>query len=219
MQESGQKLHMPNKPTLSKNVPDFTRELALIHPVCGIDEAGRGPLAGPVVAAAVILNADKIPQGLNDSKVLSQSAREHLLNELRCSAQIGIGISEPEEIDRINILAATMTAMQRAVAALPHIPAAALIDGNRCPALPCNAQSIIKGDAKSLSIAAASIVAKVTRDNLMVLANRRYPGYGFDAHKGYATKVHREAIAKLGPCPIHRFCFAPMRQGDLFWSS
>ena len=189
-----------------------------MHPVCGIDEAGRGPLAGPVVAAAVILDADKIPYGLNDSKVLSRSAREQLLNEIRRSAQIGIGLSEPEEIDRINILAATMTAMQRAVAALPSLPAAALIDGNRCPALPCHSQTIIKGDAKSLSIAAASIVAKVTRDNLMILANHRYPGYDFDAHKGYATKAHREAIATLGPCPIHRFSFSPMRQGDLFWS-
>ena len=217
MQESGQKLHMPKKLTSSKNSPDFTVETESLHPVCGIDEAGRGPLAGPVVAAAVILNPNKIPQGLNDSKALSQDAREYLLNDIRAHGQIGIGIAEPFEIDRINILAATMVAMQRAVYALPIRPKTALIDGNRCPNLPCETQAIVKGDAKCLSIAAASIVAKVTRDNLMALADIRFPGYSFSAHKGYGTKAHREAIAHLGPCPIHRFSFAPIRQGELFW--
>lgn len=188
-----------------------------MHPVCGIDEAGRGPLAGPVVAAAVILDPDNIPMGLNDSKALSQLSREQLLNDVRASAVIGIGIAEPREIDAVNILAATMTAMQRAFHALPVIPKTALIDGNRCPDLPCEAKAIIKGDAKSLSIAAASIVAKVTRDALMTQADLRFPGYGFAEHKGYGTKAHREAIAALGPCPIHRFSFAPMRRGELFW--
>ncbi|WP_371396968.1 ribonuclease HII [Fretibacter rubidus] len=208
---------MPKKLTSLKNSPDFTYESASLHPVCGIDEAGRGPLAGPVVAAAVILDPDNIPHGLNDSKALSQSAREHVLNDIRAHALIGIGISEPAEIDQVNILASTMIAMQRAFHALPIVPQTALIDGNRYPDLPCETQAIVKGDAKCLSIAAASIVAKVTRDNLMALADDRFPGYGFAGHKGYGTKAHREAIATLGPCPIHRFSFAPMRQGELFW--
>lgn len=197
--------------------PNAAFELQSLHPVCGIDEAGRGPLAGPVVAAAVILDLDTMPTGLNDSKRLSQSAREHLLNDLWACADIGIGIAEPAEIDRINILGATMTAMRRAVAGLAVPPKTALIDGNRAPGLSCAEQTIVKGDARSVSIAAASIVAKVTRDRLMMAAHARYPVYGFDAHKGYGTKAHRAAIAAHGPCPIHRFSFAPMRTGDLFW--
>ena len=179
--------------------------------VCGVDEAGRGPLAGPVVAAAVILDPDNYPAGLNDSKKLSHARREALLAELIGCAHIGVGIAEPEEIDRNNILAATLTAMRRAVEALPVTPTAALIDGNRDPGLTCQTETIVKGDAKSLSIAAASIVAKVTRDRIMAEANLRFPRYGFAGHKGYPTAAHREAVARLGPCPVHRFSFGPVR--------
>lgn len=211
MQELGQKLHMSPRETKRQYSPDFTYEALFLPPICGIDEAGRGPLAGPVVAAAVILDPHNIPHGLNDSKVLSQIARERLLNILRQSAQIGIGIAEPTEIDRINILAATMLAMQRAFHALPPRPASALIDGNRAPDLPCVVQTLVKGDARSLSIAAASIVAKVTRDNIMTRADARFPQYGFEQHKGYGTKAHRAALEAHGPCPIHRFSFAPIK--------
>ena len=196
---------------MSKSKPDLFFERQCCGPVCGVDEAGRGPLAGPVVAAAVILAPDKIPEGLNDSKVLSQTRRELLLNELAKNAQIGIGIAEPEEIDRTNILGASLIAIRRAVLALPCLPDTALIDGNRLPDLPCEAEYVIKGDARSLSIAAASIVAKVTRDKLMIEADTRYPGYGFAQHKGYATELHRGQIAKLGPCPIHSRSFAPIK--------
>ncbi len=193
-----------------KSSPDGRFESAYEGLVCGVDEAGRGPLAGPVVACAVILDRSQIPIGLNDSKVLSQSVREHLLNTIRETAMIGIGISEPEEIDRINVLAATMIAMQRAVSALPVIPVAALIDGNRAPALPCEAVTIIKGDSKSISIAAASIVAKETRDAIMRAADLRWPGYGLAGHKGYPTAAHRAALIALGPAPIHRYSFGPV---------
>jgi len=203
--------HSSQKP--SNYTPDDQFERQYSGNVCGVDEAGRGPLAGPVVAAAVILDRNHIPSGLNDSKVLSQGAREHLLNAIMETAVVGIGIAEPEDIDRFNILGATMTAMERAVAALPYVPDAALIDGNRAPALPCPTETIIKGDSRSLSIAAASIVAKVTRDRLMVAAAQRYPGYGFEQHKGYATAAHRDAIAAKGPCAIHRLTWAPFQPG------
>lgn len=202
---------------MSKFQPDFSFEAiarqANQWPVCGVDEAGRGPLAGPVVAAAVILNPDSIPDGLNDSKALSTKRRELILNDLyqRDDIIIGIGLSEPEEIDRLNILHASMVAMRRAVMALSLQPKLALIDGNRLPPhLPCPAEALVKGDARSLSIAAASIIAKVTRDNLMVEAERRYPGYGLAGHKGYPTKAHKEALIKLGPSPIHRRSFKPV---------
>lgn len=192
-------------------MPDLSFERRLPGLVAGVDEAGRGPLAGPVVAAAVILPRQNWPSGLNDSKALSASARERLLNILRKCAQIGIGISEPEEIDRLNILGGTMIAMQRAVAALPIPPDAVIIDGNRAPQLPMPVQTIIKGDALSLSIAAASIVAKVTRDDIMKRADSRFTGYNLSQHKGYPTKAHREAVAELGPSPIHRLSFAPCK--------
>jgi len=179
--------------------------------VAGVDEAGRGPLAGPVVAAAVILDADNIPDGLNDSKKLSAPKREALFDIIMSCAEVGIGISEPEEIDRINILHATMCAMQRAVADLPRQPDFILIDGNRCPSFTIPAQAIVKGDAKSLSIAAASIIAKTVRDRLMVAADRRFPGYGHTGHKGYPTKAHREALQEIGASPIHRRSYAPVR--------
>lgn len=204
MQDLGQKIHMP------KQVPDWSFEAHYDGPVCGVDEAGRGPLSGPVVAAAVILDPANIPNGLNDSKALSEKKREHLLNVIMDTAIVGIGCSEPEEIDRINVLMASMVAMQRAVSALGQTPVAALIDGNRVPDLAISAQAIVKGDAKSLSIAAASIVAKVTRDQLMKCASLRYPAYGFAGHKGYPTKAHRQALAEIGPTPIHRFSYKPV---------
>ncbi|MGB3455258.1 MAG: ribonuclease HII [Litorimonas sp.] len=178
--------------------------------ICGVDEAGRGPLAGPVVCAAVILDAASVPQGLNDSKALSRVRRERLLNELLNSAEIAISIIEPAEIDRMNILWASLEGMRRAVAALRADYA--LIDGNRLPPdLPCAGEAIVKGDARSLSVAAASIVAKVTRDRLMEEADARHPGYGFAGHKGYPTPAHKAALTKLGPCPAHRFSFRPVQ--------
>ena len=176
--------------------------------ICGVDEAGRGPLSGPVVAAALILDPENIPDGLDDSKALSHGARERVLNNLLISAKIGIGISEPAEIDRINILWASMIAMKRAIENLSISVDYALIDGNRIPPnLKCDAHAIVKGDAKSLSIAGASIVAKVTRDAIMAEADQRFPGYGWAGHKGYPTKAHREATQKLGRSPIHRWSF------------
>ena len=193
-------------------MPDFKYETeAGAHQgriICGVDEAGRGPLAGPVVAAAVILDPENIPEGLNDSKALSHSARERLLNILVQNAKIGVGISEPGEIDRINILWASMIAMRRAVENLNISVDYALIDGNRIPPnLYCGAHAIVKGDTKSLSIGAASIVAKVTRDRIMAEADSRFPGYGWAGHKGYPTKAHREAVETLGRSPAHRWTF------------
>ena len=179
--------------------------------IAGVDEAGRGPLAGPVVAAAVILDPKRIPDGLNDSKKLSQTKRQALYGILIKTALIGIGLSEPEEIDRINILAATMIAMQRAVADLSAAPDYILTDGNLCPTFNTPVKAIIKGDTKSLSIAAASIIAKTTRDELMVTADTRFPGYGHTGHKGYPSKVHRDALKKLGASPIHRRSYAPVK--------
>lgn len=178
--------------------------------ICGVDEAGRGPLAGPVVCAAVILDASQIPDGLNDSKALSPTRREHMLNALVPTAEIATSIIEPPEIDRHNILWASLLGMSRAAADL--CADYALIDGNRIPpGLNCDAEAIVKGDAKSLCIAAASIVAKVTRDHLMIEAEARFPGYGFAAHKGYPTRQHLDALEKLGPSPIHRRSFAPVQ--------
>lgn len=179
--------------------------------VCGIDEAGRGPLAGPVVAAAAVIDLATIPKGLNDSKKLSHKAREALFADLSQCADIGIGMASVEEIDEINILQATMLAMTRALAALASPPAFALIDGNRVPKITCPARAIVKGDARVLSIAAASIAAKVTRDRLMVAMAETHPGYGFERHMGYGTAAHLNALKQLGPCPTHRRSFAPIR--------
>jgi ribonuclease HII len=178
----------------------------------GVDEAGRGPLAGPVEAAAVVLDPARPISGLGDSKTLSARRRCELAAEIRRFAWIGVGIAEPEEIDRLNILHASMIAMRRAVMALPGRPGRILIDGNRVPeGLPSPAEAIIKGDASEASIGAASIIAKTVRDSLMLHAAARFPGYGFEAHKGYPSAVHRAALAELGPCPIHRFSYAPVR--------
>jgi ribonuclease HII len=181
--------------------------------IAGIDEAGRGPLAGPVVAAAVILHPADPIAGVDDSKKLTERRREALFAEIQARAlAVGVGIVPPGEIDRINIYQATLRAMAQAVAALSaageHIhPDHLLIDALTLPGMPIPQQGIIKGDAKSASIAAASIVAKVTRDRLMVHYDGLYPGYGFAGHKGYPTRAHRDAIHRLGPCPIHRKTF------------
>lgn len=179
--------------------------------ICGIDEAGRGPWAGPVVAAAVILPAKGRPKGLADSKQLSAEARDELALAIRACALVSVGIAAPEEIDRINILQATFLAMRRAFDGLSERPAAALIDGNQAPDLPCAIEMIIDGDAYVASISAASIIAKVERDRMMVELCAQYPGYAFAKHKGYGTPEHQKALAELGPCAIHRRSFKPVR--------
>ena len=193
--------------------PDLSRETAIVEGlVCGVDEAGRGPWAGPVSAGAVILDPARIPDGLNDSKKLTERARNALEPEIMASALAwGVGFASVDEIDELNILQATGLAMRRAVEALAIRPAHALVDGNYRFALPCPVTPVVGGDGKSLSIAAASILAKVARDRLMVEMDGVYPGYGFAGHKGYHAAVHVEALARLGPCPIHRRSWAPIR--------
>jgi ribonuclease HII len=192
--------------------PTFEFEQASPQPVAGVDEVGRGPWAGPVVAAAVILQAECIPAGLNDSKKLTRLRREALLPLLEHQALIGIGMASVEEIDHYNILAASMLAMERAVAALPVTPAHALVDGNRAPDLACPVTTIIKGDARCLSIAAASIVAKVTRDRLMETLAGDHPGYGWDRNAGYGTAEHRDGLDRLGITTHHRLSFRPIAE-------
>ena len=179
--------------------------------VAGIDEAGRGPWAGPVVAAAVILDERHIPSGLNDSKALSAASRDRLFSEIQATAVVGVGIVDVATIDRINILQATLLAMRNAHAALDGPTAVAMVDGNRPPALSCPVRTIVKGDATSASIAAASIVAKVTRDRLMAELGQQLPAYGFERHKGYGTREHRAALSAHGPTAHHRRSFAPIR--------
>lgn len=176
--------------------------------ICGIDEAGRGPLSGSVVAAAVILPPDVMIPGLNDSKKLTPKKRDMLYDViLREAVAVGVGMASPEEIDRLNILNADMLAMRRAVENLKTPPDLALVDGNIARDLPVTAVPVIKGDALSLSIAAASVIAKVTRDRLCIKDDENYPQYGFGKHKGYGTKEHMEALRTYGPCPIHRRSF------------
>lgn len=180
--------------------------------IAGVDEAGRGPLAGPVVAAAVILFRDDDVTGLKDSKLLSAARREALAADIRTRAVAwALGAAEVEEIDRVNILEASMRAMSRAVAALAVRPQRVLVDGNRTPRLACEAQAVVGGDRCIASVSAASILAKVARDRLMADFDRLYPEYGFARHKGYPTAAHRQALARFGPCPIHRRSFAPVR--------
>ncbi|MGH1417804.1 MAG: ribonuclease HII [Hyphomicrobiaceae bacterium] len=180
-------------------------------PIAGVDEAGRGPWAGPVVAAAVVLDPDNLPDGLDDSKQLKESKREQLFDVIMNSADVGIGIATVERIDRDNILAATMWAMAEAVHGLEISPRLTLVDGNRAPQLNGLTRTIIKGDATSISISAASIIAKVTRDRMMVSMGTAHPGYGFEKHKGYGTKIHQDALAKLGVCEHHRKSFKPIK--------
>ena len=176
--------------------------------VAGADEAGRGPLAGPVVAAAVVLPADAILQGLDDSKKLSPTRREELFPKIQTQAVVyGVAVVNPEVIDKINILQAALLAMQQAVEQLQPVPDLLLIDGNQKTASSIEQWAIVKGDSKSLSIAAASVLAKVTRDHIMQDYHQLYPQYEFARHKGYGTKLHRDLIAEHGPCPIHRSTF------------
>jgi ribonuclease HII len=192
-------------------------EMSLVKPkafYAGVDEAGRGPLAGPVAAAAVILNPKCVPDGLNDSKLLTFGEREELFIEItRNAVAIGVAFSCNHEIDRVNIRIATLNAMRRALNALCIVSRHALIDGRDVPENLCvNATAIIDGDASHACIAAASIVAKVVRDRKMIELDRHYPSYGFASHKGYSTPQHHDALDRHGPCPLHRQSFAPVRQ-------
>jgi ribonuclease HII len=191
--------------------PDWSFEANCPSPVCGIDEAGRGPWAGPVTAAAVILNVHDLPVGLNDSKKLSEKARDRLEIEIKAKALAwGVGHASPEEICELNILQATGLAMRRALGSLSMPPAFALVDGNYSFNLTCPIRTVVKGDGRSLSIAAASILAKVERDRVMVALEDQYPGYGFAVHKGYGVPTHAAALKQLGPCLAHRLTWAPI---------
>lgn len=197
-------------------MPDlsFEEKYRLLHHgmVAGVDEAGRGPLAGPVVAAAVILDPACVPDGVNDSKKLTATKRAKLYAEILACAQVGIGIASVAEIDEHNILWATMLAMERAVDALPATPAFVLVDGNRCPKWQHKSEALVGGDARSLSIGAASIIAKEHRDAMMIALDAEYPGYGWASNKGYGAKVHMDGLRTLGPTPHHRKSFAPVAQ-------
>ena len=199
--------------------PDLTFERAwharghLI--VAGIDEAGRGPLAGPVVAAAVILDHARVPAGIDDSKVLKPEDRERLFAEINEKAEVGIGIADVARIDRDNILQATLWAMADAVGRLPRAPTTVLVDGNQPPRLGCAIETIVEGDARALSIAAASIVAKVTRDRIMTRLAVEHPGYGWERNMGYGVPEHRSAIIRLGLTPHHRRSFKPVAEAHM----
>jgi ribonuclease HII len=193
-------------------MPSLKHERLCLAPVVGVDEAGRGPLAGPVVAAAVILPAKGIPRGLNDSKKLSATERARLHGRLRDCAQVGVGVVEADEIDRLNIYWATMKAMTIAVEALGCQPGHVLVDGNRLPRWTFAATAIVSGDALSLSIAAASIVAKHTRDTIMIAHAESHPAYGWHSNKGYGCAAHLAALREHGPSPLHRRSFAPVAQ-------
>ena len=197
------------------DLPDFSFEVAAsargFARVVGVDEVGRGPLAGPVMAAAVRLDPAHIPHGLNDSKKLSAHRREAVFDEIITLAEVSVGEASVAEIDELNILRASHLAMCRAIAALPAAPGLALIDGNLLPRdLSCTGKAVVKGDALSLSIGAASIIAKVTRDRIMVDLAQQFPGYGWERNMGYPSKAHREALQTLGVTPYHRRSFAPV---------
>jgi ribonuclease HII len=196
--------------------PTFRRERAAmkkgIVPVAGCDEAGRGPLAGPVVAAAVILDPDRIPRGIDDSKKLPRDKRERLFAAICATAHVGVAFASPRRIDTHNILQASLWALARAVAALPVAPGLVFVDGRDRIAVPCACEPVISGDALILSIAAASIVAKVTRDRLMEQVGVAHPGYGFERHMGYSVPEHAQALVRLGPTVHHRRSFAPVAE-------
>ena len=199
--------------TQASALPTLTLEHSLVGLVCGVDEVGRGPWAGPVCAAAVILDPGRTPDGINDSKRLTARQRERLDVEIRSSATaFAVAYASVEEITELNILHATGLAMRRAVSALEPAPVHALVDGNYAFSLPCAVKTVVGGDQLSLSIAAASILAKVARDRLMAEMDDLHPGYGFGAHKGYGAPRHIEALRTLGPCPIHRRSWAPIRR-------
>jgi ribonuclease HII len=192
--------------------PCFKLEKDHPYPLAGVDEAGCAPLAGPVVAAAVVLDRERFPRGIDDSKKLPEPAREALYEKLMRQAQCGVGIVSVEEIDALNIYWARMLAMTRAVEALGFDPAFVLVDGNRCPRWERPGLPIIAGDAKCRSIAAASIIAKVTRDRTMANHARDFPGYGWETNRGYPTADHRRALRELGPTPLHRRSFGLVRE-------
>ena len=196
--------------------PDLSLERAAGGRVAGVDEAGRGPWAGPVVAAAVVLSTGELsPQlraAITDSKLLTAERRAALQPAILACADAALGIASVAEIDSMNILQATLLAMRRAAARLAHAPHLALVDGNRAPRLPCEVRTVVGGDRKSLSVAAASIVAKVTRDRLMARLAADYPGYGWERNAGYGTAAHQAALARLGPCVHHRRSFRPIRE-------
>jgi ribonuclease HII len=198
----------PMRPTLELEQAELALQPGAI---AGVDEAGRGPWAGPVVAAAVILDLDNLPVGIADSKALDEDAREAAFASIKKTCEFGIGIADVTRIDNSNILNATLWAMAQAVGALSLKPRLVLVDGNRLPILPCEGRAIVKGDAKCLSIAAASIIAKVTRDRIMVEMAEVYPGFGFERHKGYGTPQHKEALSRLGVTDIHRRSFRPVQ--------
>ena len=195
--------------------PCFKLEKPHPTPLAGVDEAGCAPLAGPVVAAAVILDREKFPRGIDDSKALPAPLREAICARLRKVAAVGVGIATVEEIDQLNIYWARMLAMTRAVDALGTEPAMILVDGNRCPKWERRSLAIVAGDAKCRSIAAASIVAKVTRDGIMREYALDHPGYGWETNKGYGTPEHLRALQALGPTPLHRRSFSPVQQYSL----
>ncbi len=197
---------------------DFKLELDYPEPLAGVDEAGCAPLAGPVVAAAVILNRNCFPRGIDDSKNLPIEKREAIHGRLVKCAIIGVGIASVEEIDAINIYWARMLAMTRAVEALGIEPAWVLVDGNACPRWQRPSKAIVRGDGKCRSIAAASIVAKVTRDRMMLELAREWPGYGWETNRGYGTPEHYRALNSLGPTPLHRRSFAPVREIEAIWA-
>ena len=215
----------PPKPTAPKIVrvfPTLTLEVLALEilareggnggHVCGVDEAGRGPWAGPVSAAAVILNPDDLPDGIDDSKALTEKRRATLEPEIKARALAWcVGFATVEEIEELNILHATGLAMRRAVEGLGVQPAVALVDGNYRFKLPCAVTTVVKGDSLSLSIAAASILAKTARDRLMIELDGQYPGYGFASHKGYNAPIHQNALKTLGPCPAHRRSWSPIK--------
>ncbi|MBS9478759.1 ribonuclease HII [Ancylobacter radicis] len=195
--------------------PDFSHERAAWAagevPVAGADEVGRGPLAGPVVACAVVLDPERVPEGLDDSKRLSAAQRERLFEVICATAEVSLAFAPPARIDTHNIRQATLWALARATAGLPRAPRLVLVDGNDLPPVGCAARAIIGGDGLVASIAAASIVAKVTRDRLMASLGVAHPGYGFERHMGYGTREHQAALAELGVCRHHRTSFAPIR--------
>jgi ribonuclease HII len=204
----------PPKGVIAATPPSFRRERALLKrgvwPVAGCDEAGRGPLAGPVVAAAVVLDPKRLPKGLDDSKRLTADRREELFEEICATAAFAVAFGSPARIDRDNILRASLWALARAVRALPETPKHVFVDGRDRIDAACDCEAVIGGDGLVLSIAAASIIAKVTRDRLMCALAQECPGYGFEQHKGYGVPDHLEALDRLGPSPHHRSFFAPV---------
>jgi ribonuclease HII len=224
--KSGKNSSGPSKGVIAATPPSFRRERALIKrgvwPVAGCDEAGRGPLAGPVVAAAVVLDPKRIPKGIDDSKRLTPEQREELFEKICATSSFAVAFASPARIDRDNILRASLWALSRAVQALPEMPKHVFVDGRDLIDTACDCDAVIGGDGIVMSIAAASIIAKVTRDRLMCALAQDCPGYGFESHKGYSVPEHLQALDRLGPSVHHRSFFAPVvaaRQKHQPWTS